>query len=130
MKPDKAKARSLLAAATQDIRTAKELSVHEHTARTIVRNVYEAFRMLGEARLALAGIKSADHDTQIQEILRLDIATSPPLRTLEHLKQLRHAINYKGYQPDPEEVKEALLLAQKVFSQCHSTITQECEKSN
>ncbi len=129
MRPDKAKARSLLSAAAQDIRTAQELTIRKHTARTVVRNIYEAFRMLGEARLALAAIKSGDHDTQLQEVLRLEIHTTPPLRNLEHLKQLRHAINYKGYQPESEEVREALLLAQLVFPVCLQAVTRECEQS-
>jgi len=53
--PDKAKARSMLQAAEIEIKFIKTIKPTKESSSTIVRNIYEAFRMLGDALLSVRG---------------------------------------------------------------------------
>lgn len=124
---DVPKAKSLLTAAKRDITFTATLPITEQSAPTIVRNIYESFRMLGEARLALAGIKSADHNTQLQELERLDVKTQRPLATIRTLKDLRNNINYRGYSPSIDEAQNAISLVDACFDPLYKSIKNETE---
>src|SRR3989338_2050039 len=67
-RPDKKNALSLLSAAKKDIDFTLTLEVSERSGATIVRNIYESFRMLGESLLAAKGIESKDHIMPIKEL--------------------------------------------------------------
>lgn len=123
--PSTSKAKSLLAAAEREKRFLNKIQLDADSAPTVIRNTYEAFRMLGEARLALAGIKSADHDTQIQEVLRLKVVAERPLATITSLKRLRNDVNYRGYAPTIAEAQDALDFLQKTFPACVKAVGDE-----
>ena len=94
--PDKDRARSLMQNSIRDMKYTLTLNISEESANTIVRNIYESFRMLGEAILLKKGIRPIDHINSIDEILKLELKTSNPLNILENLRRLRHNINYYG----------------------------------
>ena len=66
----------------------------EESGSTIIRNIYESFRMLGNALLISKGIESQDYITQINELLKTKVSTSRPINLIDNLRRLRHNINY------------------------------------
>jgi len=87
----------------------------EESGSTIVRNIYECFRMLGGALLVIKGIEAEDHIAPIQELLKLQVPTERPIRLIDNLRKLRHQINYRGYRPSLAEVDDAISLAKNCF---------------
>lgn len=114
-RPDYKDAESLLEAARRDMHYTLSLKVTSDSTPTIIRNVYESFRMLGDALLISKGIESSDHVQPIQEILKLPIETKRPLQVIDHLRRLRHNINYYGYFPTVEEAEEVISIARGCF---------------
>ena len=114
-RPDKKNALSIVQAAKNDMEFTLSLKVTEASGSTIVRNIYECFRMLGDALLVAKGIESIDHVTQIKELMDLKVLTMRPLGVLDNLRRLRHNINYNGYKPIIPEVKDAIDIAEGCF---------------
>jgi len=126
-RPDQKNAESLLEAARSEMEFTLTLPPQPAAAATIVRNIYECFRMLGDALLVLQGKESANHIQPLQVLLQLDITTSRPLQILDHLRRLRHQINYYGYQPSVEEAQETLAIARSCFQPVYQKIKKEVE---
>ena len=113
--PDKKNALSLAEAAKEDMDFTFSLEVTERSGSTIVRNIYECFRMLGESLLVAKGIKAEDHITPINELLSLRVKTSRPINVIGNLRSMRHNINYNGYKPNLLEVKDVISVAKCCF---------------
>ncbi len=113
--PDKAHARSMLKAAKEEMEFTLTLESNDKSAATIIRNVYESFRMLGEAMLVKKGVSTTDHREQIQPLLSLDIKTVRPLQIIEQLRRSRHSINYYGYRPKKADADDAIDFTRKCF---------------
>jgi len=113
--PDKKNALSLATAAKSDMELTLKIKPTEESATTIIRNIYESFRMLGDSILLSKGIESRNHLKPINELLLLKIPTKRPLRTIENLRQLRHNLNYYGYKPKISEVIDAIDIAKTLF---------------
>ena len=116
--PDKERAKSIMQNSIRDIKYTLTLNVSEESANTIVRNIYESFRMLGEAILLKKGIRSIDHLNSINEILKLKIESSRSLKLLENLRRLRNNINYYGYKANIYDAKESIILQKIVLMNC------------
>ncbi|HDR53394.1 MAG TPA: hypothetical protein ENN60_01820 [archaeon] len=114
-RPDQKNAESICAAAERDMKYTLSLPVTEASAATIVRNIYECFRMLGEAMLIKKGFETEDHVAPLKELTQLKVKTTRPLRTIENLRNLRHNINYNGYAPTIAETNDILNLARCCF---------------
>lgn len=114
-KPDIKKSLSLIESSKRDINYTLSLKISEESANTIVRNIYESFRMLGEAILTARGIKSEDHVLPISELTSLKIQTKRPLNFLDNLRKLRRNINYYGYSATKEEAGDILNFAKSCF---------------
>src|SRR3989338_3534660 len=94
--PDKKNALSIIGASKRDMDFTLTLKLAGDSGATIVRNIYECFRMLGDALLVAKGIKSQDHTEPIQELLKLKVNTQRPIYLIDNLRKLRHNINYYG----------------------------------
>ena len=114
-RPDVKKALSLLESAERDMMFTLSLEINEKSASTIVRNIYECFRMVGEASLVSRGIESKDHILPISELINFQVDTKRPLNLLDSLRKTRHNINYYGYQPSIAEVEDVISLATSCF---------------
>ncbi len=113
--PDKKNSESLIMAAEREIKFALTLKKSSESSATIVRNIYEGFRMLGDAILVNEGISSEDHLMPINRLIKLDVKTKKPLRLIDNLRRLRHNINYNGYSPSMEELVEVIELVEGCF---------------
>lgn len=114
-KPDRKNALSIISAAEREMAFTLSLKPAEESAPTIVRNIYECFRMLGDALLVLDGIESEDHLAPINELLKLKVKTQRPTYLIDNLRRLRHNINYYGYRPNLLEAKDAVSVAESCF---------------
>lgn len=124
-RPDRKNAASILSAAEREMRFTLTLAPDDDTGTTIVRNIYECFRMLGDALLVSEGIRSEDHLAPIQRLMEVKVETRRPLNALDNLRRLRHNINYYGYRPNLYEVMDALSIAKALFNPLLSVIKGE-----
>ena len=114
-RPDKKNALSIADAAKRDMEFTLSIKPTEESGTTIIRNIYECFRMLGDALLAAKGIESKDHIVPIKELLKLKVSTSRPINLIDNLRKLRHNINYYGYKPRLVEIEDAISIAKSCF---------------
>ncbi len=123
--PDKKNAASILEAASRDMKFTLSMQPTEESGPTIVRNIYECFRMLGEALLVSEGKESDDHVTAIKELMRIRAKTQRPIELIDNLRRLRHNVNYYGYRPSVPEVEDALAIAKVVFFPMHEAVSKK-----
>ena len=109
--PDKKNALSILKAAEREMDYTLKLQISEESAFNIIRNIYECFRMLGDARLISKGFASQDHVEQIKELESVSVKTDRPVKLIDTLRRLRHNINYYGYVPSKAEAEDAISIA-------------------
>ena len=126
--PDKKNALSIIEASKRDINFTLTLKQTEESGATIVRNIYECFRMLGDALLVAKGIKSQDHIEPIKELLKLEVKTSRPIYLIDNLRKLRHNINYYGYSPKLIEVEDSVSIAKNCFEPLLEAVKKEIGK--
>jgi len=126
-RPDHKNAKSLVLAAKDEMDFTLSMPINEKSASTIIRNVYESFRMIGDALLISKGISSQDHVECINELLKLKIEAKRPTGILNNLRILRHSINYYGYKPKLDELKDTLALAKTLFPPIYSSVLKKIE---
>ncbi|MBU0459747.1 MAG: hypothetical protein KJ597_01725 [Nanoarchaeota archaeon] len=114
-RPDRKNALSILAATEREMKFTLSIKPSEESGSTIVRNIYECFRMLGDALLVAKGVKSEDHIAPIRELTKVKVETERPIYVIDNLRRLRHNVNYYGYRPKLEEVKEVMVIAKSNF---------------
>ena len=113
---DRKNALSILQAAEREMQYTIKLQVTDESAFNIIRNIYECFRMLGDASLVSKGIVSQDHVEQIKELESMPVQTGRPIMLIDTLRKLRHNINYYGYVPSKAEAEDALSIAKACFN--------------
>lgn len=126
--PDKKNALSIIEAAKRDMKFTLSIIPTEESSATIIRNIYECFRMLGDSLLVSRGIKSEDHITPINELLKLKVETKRPINVIDNLRKLRHNINYYGYKPRLIEVEDTISLAKNCFEPLLNVVKAEIEE--
>jgi len=107
------------------MRYTRTLELSEDAAPTIAGNVYECFRMLGDALLTARGIEYTDHASSIDALMHLPTRSSRSSSILVDLKTLRHAINYYGYEPSIEQVEDVLSIADALFEPIAAQVDRE-----
>lgn len=127
-RPDAKDALSLVQAAKRQMDFTLTMEPSDDSAFTIVRNIYECFRMLGDALLVKQGIESDDHLAPINELLKLKVNTLRPIFLIDNLRRLRHNVNYYGYSPKKAEADDAISLAKSCFKQLYEAALKEVEK--
>lgn len=105
--PDPTLARSLIEASEKEMQFLETLPATIDAAMTIVSRMYECFHRLGEAVLVLDG-KEGDHEQCIVALMSLNVQTTRPLQVLDNLRQMRHNIIYRGFQPSSADVEDVL----------------------
>ena len=123
--PDNKNSLSIIESAKKTMDYTLTLDVNEMSAITIARNIYECFRMLGEAILVSKGLSSQDHLLPIKEISQIQINSKRPIALVDNLRRLRHNINYYGYNPSISEVNDAVSLAKECFYKAYEKIKQD-----
>ena len=106
---------SIVNSAEREMQFTLKQTITEESAFNIIRNVYECFRMLGDALLVSKGIVSQDHVEQIRELEKIPVETKRPVKLIDSLRKLPHNINYYGYIPTKAEAEDAVSIAQACF---------------
>lgn len=114
-RPDNKDALSLLESARREMKYTLTIPLTEESGATIIRNIYECFRMLGDSLLVKQGIESQYHIMPINELMKIKISILRPINLIDNLRRLRHNVNYYGYKPKLEEVRDFLDFAKKCF---------------
>ena len=114
--PDKKNALSIINAAEREMKFTLKQEVNEESAFNIIRNIYESFRMLGDALLVSKGIVSKDHVEQIKELETVQVSTARPIKLIDSLRKLRHNINYYGFLPTKAEAEDAISISHACFN--------------
>ncbi len=123
--PDRKNALSILQAAERELNYTLKLQINEESSFNIIRNIYECFRMLGDARLVSKGFASQDHIEQIKELESISVRTERPIKLIDTLRKLRHSINYYGYVPSKAEAEDAVSIAKACFHPVFEAIKKE-----
>ena len=126
-KPDKKRALSIVNAAERELEFTFGLLVNDESAFNIIRNVYECFRMLGDAILISKGIVSRNHSEQIRVLETIQVKTERPIKLVSTLKNIRHNINYYGYIPSKAEAEDAISIAKACFYPILKLLKEEIE---
>ena len=127
--PDKKNASSILDASSKQMKYTLTLESNDNSAFNIIRNIYECFRMLGDALLITQGIESKDHLAPIHELIKIKVETPRSIRLVDHLRRMRHNINYYGYNPKKEEADDAISLSKACFEHLLNAVNKEIEKN-
>lgn len=127
--PDKKNAASIIDASLRQMNYTSTIKSNDDSAFNIIRNIYECFRMLGDALLITQGIESEDHLAPIHELMKIKIETIRPIRLVDRLRRMRHNINYYGYSPKKEEADDAISFAKACFEPLFNAVKKEIEKN-
>jgi len=127
-RPDRKNALSIVDAAERDMKFTLSIEPTEASGPTIVRNIYECFRMIGDAILVSEGIESEDHIAPIKELTKIKLETERPISLVDNLRRLRHNINYYGYKPKIQEVKDVISIAESIFQPLLKYIRSKLQK--
>jgi hypothetical protein len=125
---DKKNAESIILASIRQMNYTLKLDSNDESAFNIIRNVYECFRMLGDALLVLRGLSSEDHVEQIIAIENLNLQTARPIRLIDSLRRMRHNINYYGFFPKKSEADDVISFAKSCFNQVVNAVKEEIKK--
>lgn len=125
---DKKNALSIVNAAEKEMQFTLKQTVNEESAFNIIRNIYECFRMLGDAQLVSKGIVSHNHEEQIKELESVQAKTERPIKLVNSLRKLNYNINYYGYIPTKAEAEDAFSIAHSCFNPILKEIKKELER--
>lgn len=131
-RPDHKNASSIIEEAEREMKFTLTLTPSGESASTIVRNIYECFRMLGDALLTIQGREFVEKDHHIEAIntlLKLNVDTIRPINSIENLRGLRRNINYYGYRPSVAETNDAVDIAKKCFPALADAVKKEIKKN-
>lgn len=129
--PDFAKANSMLTAVVEDMTFLETIITSPKAKQTLIRGIYENFRLLGEALLTAKGLEATgtDHHAEmIAALIHLNVKTTRPLETLHILRKLRHAINYEGYIPTAQDVADTLSIKNDLWQPLLTDVKRTIEE--
>jgi hypothetical protein len=102
------KVKSLLQSAEINSRIAKAIKLNDDTATLIFREIYESIRQLGDAKLAILGFESGNHEVSMEVLKEFDINDKVKLNSLDRFKKIRHDANYRGFRTSIFQTEEIL----------------------
>ncbi|MBI5390581.1 hypothetical protein HZB02_03770 [Candidatus Woesearchaeota archaeon] len=123
-RPDHKSALSLIEAAEREMRFTLQLPITEESGSTIIKNIYDNFRKLGDAILVREGSEPRGHDPSIKRMLQLNVPTPRPIGLIETLRTTRSNVQYYGYIPTASDTEDAVDFAKK----CFPALLQEVKK--
>ena len=116
--PDRAKAEGIVATAEKNISAIERLEIDSITGPLITSTIYESFRMLGDALLTAEGFETEGkdhHSEMIGRLMQLKVNANRSLLVLDELRRKRNKINYDGYLPTQDEVKDVIAVKNSLW---------------
>jgi len=127
--PDRKNASSIIDASVRQMNYTLTLQITDESSFNIIRNIYECFRMLGDALAVSKGMIIDDHVGQVKALEELNLRLSRPIIIVDKLRRMRHNINYYGYNPNKAEAEDAVLFAKSCFEQMAEAVKKEISSS-
>jgi len=120
--PDRKNAENIIGASLKQMNYTLKLASTDESAFNIIRNIYECFRMLGDALLVSEGKISDDHVEQIKILENLNVKMERPIQIVDNLRRMRHNINYYGFNPKKVDSDDAISFAKSCFLKLFETV--------
>ncbi|MBI2134016.1 hypothetical protein HYU11_05010 [Candidatus Woesearchaeota archaeon] len=112
---DKSRSESLVKAALINADFAKMTQIANRTATGVFREMYEAFRQLGDAKWWMLGYEPIDsHKASMKILMSASIEKNFKLQSLDRFRIIRNDANYRGYLVKEKEALEIVALWDEV----------------
>ncbi|MBI3051616.1 hypothetical protein HYY74_04100 [Candidatus Woesearchaeota archaeon] len=112
---DKNRSESLIKADFINADFAKMTQITDRTATGIFREMYKAFRQLGDAKWWMLGYEPVDsHKVSMKILMSANIEKNFKLKSLDRFRQIRNDSNYRGYLVKEKEAVEIVALWDEV----------------
>ncbi len=112
---DRFRAESLLKAAIINSEFAKRQQIDEETATGVFREMYEAFRQLGDAKWWMMGYEPIDsHKVSMKILMSANISKNYKLQSIDRFRVIRNDANYRGELVKKEQALEIVSLWDEV----------------
>ena len=115
-------ANSLLQAAQDSATFAQSIKLTEQSSTGIFKELYDAFRQLGDAKWWLLGYEAYSHKASIELLKSAKIPSTQQIQQLSRMRDIRDDANYRGYKIPIEDTKEFLELWKKTHKELISWI--------
>ena len=106
--PDINRANSLINIAEITANAALKVSLNEENSVMIFRELYEALRQLGDAKLWKIGYEARQHEPSIRILMDAKLRDKLALNKLDRFRIIRHDANYRGNVITLNQAKEIL----------------------
>ncbi len=103
---------SLIEAALESADFALANNINEKTATGVFKEMYDAFRQLGDARWWLLGFETHNHKASMEILMNAPIIGGFKLKQLDRFRKIRNDANYRGFKISPQVANEIVLLWQ------------------
>ena len=102
------RANSLIQVAKITANSVLEIPIKESNSILIFRELYEALRQIGDAKLWKMGYEAKQHEPSIKVLMDADIKNKPVLNNLDRFRIIRNDMNYRGFKPTLSQSQEIL----------------------
>lgn len=123
--PNRPQMQSLIRAANDCAAFAKSAPLNEQNATGIFKEIYDAFRQLGDAKWWTLGFESYSHKASIELLKSADTPSKQKLQQLPRIMDLRNDATYRGYRIP---VHEARLIID-LWDETHEKIEEWIERT-
>jgi hypothetical protein len=103
------RARSILQAAQNSATFAQNIKLTEQTSTGIFKELYDAFRQLGDAKWWMLGCEAYSHKSSIELLKSAKTPHNQSLQQLSRMRDIRDDASYRGY-TTPTHTEELLNL--------------------
>ncbi len=108
--PDIKKANALTSSSLEIAESLKAVPLTEKTARLLLKELYDAFRQLGDAKWHIMGYKSEGHEASIELLQYAEIKSSFKLQNFDRFRRIRNEATYDGKSVTLEQAKDIIIL--------------------
>lgn len=109
--PDKFRAESLIKAAIVSAEFAKLYEIDDKTATGIFKEMYDAFRQLGDAKWSIMGYEPVDsHKASMKALATAEIKMGYRLQNIDMFRVIRNDVQYRGYLVKKEQASDIVSL--------------------
>ncbi len=106
--PDINRANSLIQVAEITANSVLEIPIKESNSILIFRELYEAIRQIGDAKLWKMGYEAKQHEPSIKVLMDANIKNKLVFNNLDRFRMIRNDMNYRGFKPTLSQSQEIL----------------------
>ena len=115
-----AQARSIIQAALSAGTFAKETKLDDTSSTPLFKELYDAFRQLGDAKWWMLGYEAYSHKASIELLKTAPVNHTQQLQQLSRIQKIREDAVYRGLRVSMDETRELL----KLWEQTHKELIE------